>query len=74
MLLYSESAGRFVVTVAPDRRDAFEKIFGGEAIGRIGTVTGSSLFRIYGRDGSVIIEEEVSLLKDCWKEPFGGLI
>jgi phosphoribosylformylglycinamidine synthase len=74
VLLYSESAGRFVVTIDPARRDAFEKIFAGEAIGRIGTVTESSLFRIYGKDGSAIIEEDISLLKDCWKKPFGGLI
>jgi phosphoribosylformylglycinamidine synthase II len=74
VLLYSESAGRFVVTVDPARRDAFERIFAGEAIGRIGTVIGSSLFRIYGRDGSAIIEEDITLLKDCWKKPFGGLI
>jgi phosphoribosylformylglycinamidine synthase II len=74
VLLYSESAGRFVVTIDPARRDAFERIFAGEAIGRIGTVTGSSLFRIYGKDGSAIIEEDIPLLKDCWKKPFGGLI
>ncbi|HJX35056.1 MAG TPA: phosphoribosylformylglycinamidine synthase subunit PurS [Desulfatiglandales bacterium] len=74
VLLYSESAGRFVVTIDPARRDEFEKVFAGVAIGLIGTVTGSSLFRIYGGDGSAIIEEEVSLLKDCWKKPFGGLI
>jgi phosphoribosylformylglycinamidine synthase len=74
VLLYSESAGRFVITVDPARRDAFEKLFAGLPIGRIGTVTGSSLCRIYGTDGSAIIEEEVSLLKDRWKKPFGGLI
>jgi phosphoribosylformylglycinamidine synthase len=74
VLLYSESAGRFVVTVDPSRRDAFEKIFAGMAIGLIGTVTGSPLFRICGGNGSAIIEEDVPLLKECWKKPFGGLI
>ncbi len=74
VLLYSESAGRFVVTIDPSRRDAFEKIFAGMAIGLIGTVTGSPLFRICGGNGSAIIEEDVPLLKECWKKPFGGLI
>jgi phosphoribosylformylglycinamidine synthase II len=74
VLLYSESAGRFVVTVDPARQDAFEKLFAGMAIGRIGIVTESSLFKVYGRDGSGIIEEEIALLKDCWKKVYGGLI
>ncbi len=74
VLLYSESAGRFVVTVDPARQDAFEKLFAGMAIGRIGIVTESSLFKVYGRDGSGIIEEEIGLLKDCWKKVYGGLI
>jgi phosphoribosylformylglycinamidine synthase len=74
VLLYSESAGRFVVTVDPTRQDAFEKLFAGMAIGRIGIVTESSVFKVYGRDGSGIIEEEIMLLKNCWNELFGGLI
>jgi phosphoribosylformylglycinamidine synthase len=73
-ILYSESAGRFVVTVAPDKRETFEKIFDGLNIGNIGTVTDSPIFRICGRDGSRIIEENIIQLKKCWKKPFGGLI
>ena len=74
MRLYSESAGRFVVTIDPSRKDSFEKLFAGMAIGCIGVVTESSSLKIYGRDDSVIIEEEIMVLKDCWKELFGGLI
>jgi phosphoribosylformylglycinamidine synthase len=73
-ILYSESAGRFVMTVDPEKREAFERIFFGMAISRVGFVTESPLFRIRDRYGSWIIEEEVSQLKDCWKSPFGGLI
>jgi len=72
--LYSESAGRLLVTVDPDRKDAFEKMFSGMAIGQVGFVTESPLFRIQGKRGSWIIEEEISELKDSWKGPFGGLI
>ncbi|MBL7175320.1 MAG: phosphoribosylformylglycinamidine synthase subunit PurS [Desulfobacteraceae bacterium] len=73
-ILYSESAGRFVMTVDPEKREAFERFFFGMAIGRVGFVTESPLFRIRDRYRSWIIEEEVSQLKDCWKKPFGGLI
>ncbi|MFC1534910.1 AIR synthase-related protein, partial [Thermodesulfobacteriota bacterium] len=73
-LLYSESAGRFLVTIAPEKREAFERLFSGLATGRIGSVTESPLLRVGNRNGSWIIEEDVSLLKKCWKKTFGGLI
>ncbi len=73
-ILFSESAGRFVVTVAPERQKAFEKIFSNMKIKQIGVVTESPILRIQGRQDSLIIEEEISQLKDSWNRPFGGLI
>jgi phosphoribosylformylglycinamidine synthase len=73
-ILYSESAGRFVVTIAPVNKEAFEELFDGMNIGNIGIVTESSGFRVRGKDGSRIIEEDIAHLKECWKRPFGGLI
>jgi phosphoribosylformylglycinamidine synthase len=73
-ILYSESAGRFVVTVDPAKREIFEECFSGLAAGLVGTVTASPLFRILGREGNLIMEESVSGLKETWKTPFGGLI
>jgi phosphoribosylformylglycinamidine synthase len=73
-ILYSESAGRFVVTVDPASQKEFERLFDGMKIGPVGTVTDSSLFRVSGKDGSWIIEEEITLLKESWKKNFGGLI
>jgi len=72
-ILYSESAGRFVVTVDPEKKEAFEQIFAGMKIGRVGRTTESSLFCIGDAKGRRIIEEDVLELKDCWKRPFGGL-
>jgi phosphoribosylformylglycinamidine synthase subunit PurSL len=72
--LYSESSGRFIVTVDPARQGDFEQLFSGMTTGRVGVVSGTSRFRIKGRDGDFIIDEEVGTLKDCWKRPFGGLI
>ena len=73
-LLYSESAGRFVLTVNPEKREAFEKVFSGLNIGLIGTVTEALLFRIFSKDGTLLLEEDVLELKACWNRPFGGLI
>jgi phosphoribosylformylglycinamidine synthase II len=73
-ILFSESAGRFVVTVAPDRQQAFERMFSGMTFNQIGHVTESPKLRIQGIRGDAIIEEEVAQLKDSWNRPYGGLI
>ena len=73
-ILFSESAGRFVVTIDPAKQKAFEKIFDGLRISQVGIVAESPLFRIRDGEGALIIEEEISQLKDWWNRPFGGLI
>jgi len=72
-ILFSESAGRFVVTIDPAKQKAFEKIFDGLKIRQAGIVTESPLFRIRDDKDALIIEEEISQLKDWWNRPFGGL-
>jgi len=72
--LFSESAGRLVVTVDPEKQKTFEEIFAGMKINQVGSVTESPIFRVLGEEGSLIIEEEVFQLKECWNRPFGGLI
>ncbi|MBW2206303.1 MAG: phosphoribosylformylglycinamidine synthase subunit PurS [Deltaproteobacteria bacterium] len=73
-ILYSESAGRYVVTVDPQKRELFEAAFSGMKIACIGKTTESSLFRVQNQMGNSIIEEDVLLLKESWKGVFGGLI
>jgi phosphoribosylformylglycinamidine synthase II len=73
-ILYSESAGRFVVTVDPKKRKTFEDIFSGLQVGHIGTTTASPFFRIKGLDGELLMEEDVFMLGDVWKKRFGALI
>lgn len=70
--LYSESAGRFVVTIAPSNKEIFENIFSGLEIGLIGTISASPLFRLVGSEGVHLLEEDVLKLKEVWKRPFGG--
>jgi phosphoribosylformylglycinamidine synthase len=73
-LLYSETAGRILVTVVPEVREAFEKLFSGRAIACIGRVTDGGYLTVKDRDGEKIIHEEVRVMKDVWKQPFGGLV
>jgi phosphoribosylformylglycinamidine synthase subunit PurSL len=65
--LFSETLGRFVVTVAPDNKRAFELALGTDAI-LLGRVKGSSL-RITGN--TTLAELPVSDLEDAYKMPFG---
>ena len=62
-----------MVTVDPERKEAFEEIFSGMKIGRVGFVTESPSFCIHSSEGSLIIEEDIHDLKACWKKPFSNL-
>jgi phosphoribosylformylglycinamidine synthase len=73
-LLFSESAGRFIVSVSPDNRAAFEAIFVDRPCARIGTVTESGRLLISGCDRQTIVDMSVSTLKQAWKATFGALI
>jgi len=72
-LLFSESAGRFVVTVAPSQRRAFESLFTGLPLAAIGTVTAEATLEI--RSGpQALVRLPVEQLVASWKGPFGDLI
>jgi phosphoribosylformylglycinamidine synthase II len=73
-ILYSESAGRFVVTVDSKKSKTFEDLFSGLEVGYVGITTASPFFRIKGLDGELLMEEDVFMLDDAWKKPFGALI
>jgi phosphoribosylformylglycinamidine synthase len=66
--LFSESLGRFVVTVSPANRKRFEEIMRGE-VTLLGEVCGRSL-RITGQH--VIIDLQVDELETAFKSPFAG--
>ena len=73
-ILFSESAGRFIVTIDSENRKIFEKTLKGLACACIGTVTHGSDFIIKGINSRQLIEIPVQELKDAWKKPFGELI
>ncbi|MBG0790700.1 MAG: phosphoribosylformylglycinamidine synthase [Desulfovibrionaceae bacterium] len=65
-LLYAESASRFVVTVDPADRDAFEALFAGQVLGLLGKVTDTPKLIAEHADKTVLAEE-VSALVDAFK-------
>ena len=72
--LYSESPGRFVVTVAPGNTRRFETLFSHMDIAQVGVVTDSPSFVVEGARGRVLIEEPLDRLRGSWHKPFEGLI
>jgi phosphoribosylformylglycinamidine synthase subunit PurSL len=73
-LLYSESAGRFLVTIDPANRHAFEYQFAARPTACIGQVTAERQLIIRGAGGQKLIDLTVPALKDAWQKPFGDLI
>jgi len=67
--LFSESLSRFVVTIAPERKTAFEQQMGSDAM-LVGRVTGSSLRVV--NDRTTLADVPVRQLEDAYKSPFRG--
>jgi phosphoribosylformylglycinamidine synthase len=72
-LMFSESAGRFIVTVDPTNQDRFEQTFQGQACACIGTVTAEPDLVIQGVNNTTLLSVPVQQLKNAWKKPFGDL-
>ncbi len=72
--LFSESAGRILVTVSPDCVMDFERLAKGITLARIGVTTREKNLIIRGQDGKLLMDIPVDELKSAWKQPFGDLI
>jgi phosphoribosylformylglycinamidine synthase subunit PurSL len=72
--LYSESCGRFIITVSPGRRERLEKIFTGLPLSLVGTVNETGRFVVTHKNGEALIDETLERLRNDWLEPFGDLI
>jgi phosphoribosylformylglycinamidine (FGAM) synthase-like enzyme len=73
-LLYSESAGRLLVTVDQEKREVFEKTLNGLGYACIGRVSKDPVLSVSGMDGKTIMSEGIGGLESAWKEPFGDLV
>jgi len=67
--LFSESLGRFVVTVAEDNKAAFERRMGPDAV-LLGTVKGEKL-RVTSTQ-KTLVDVPIHELEDAYKSPFRG--
>ena len=66
--LFSESQGRFVVTVKPENTADFEAILNGSAAFRLGMVTRDPLL-VIGIRGRILIDASLYDLKEAWQRP-----
>ena len=73
-LLFSESAGRFIVSVAPENKQAFETLLAGMPAACVGRVTDTPQLKISGLDGRGLATLTVDEMKAAWNGPFGDLI
>jgi phosphoribosylformylglycinamidine synthase len=73
-LLFSESAGRFVLTADPARGAELEALFAGLPLACIGVVTQEAALKVAGMDGRIAVSLEVDDMRASWKKPFGHLI
>ncbi len=73
-LLYSESAGRFLVTVPQAQGEAFESLFKPGSAACVGVVTDTARMRLTGAGGAVLMDTSVNELAASWKSLFGVLI
>jgi phosphoribosylformylglycinamidine synthase len=71
-LLFSESQGRFVVTVKAHKASEFEKALSTSALGLVGTVVENeddNRLIIQGCNGATVVDLPVDELRQSWKRP-----
>jgi phosphoribosylformylglycinamidine synthase len=67
-VLFSETCGRFLVTVPADRQRVFESIFSGLSCKEIGEVTSEARFSIRGRRfAGMLVDESLAALEASWE-------
>jgi len=71
--LYSESAGRFLVSVAPAQRRQFEEIFREHPLHLLGEVRPEQTFTLK-RQGRPLFSLSLEEIKKAWTRPFGNLV
>jgi phosphoribosylformylglycinamidine synthase len=74
VILYSETPGRFIVTIDPANRDSFEDLFDDLLCACVGTISSGTDLVINGLEGRPVIHLPISELKAAWKRPFGELV
>lgn len=75
-LLYSETASRFLITIAPENKERIEEILESNncEYAMIGKVIAEKVMRVTGLAGTRIISEDIEKLREAYKGRFGDLI
>ena len=68
-ILFSESNTRFLVEIAPDDKEKFEKMMAGITVAEIGRLTDGEIFEVYGRGGNKVMSAATAELKEAWQKP-----
>ncbi|MCF8038661.1 MAG: phosphoribosylformylglycinamidine synthase [Desulfohalobiaceae bacterium] len=66
-ILYSESAGRLLVTVSPGSRQEFERLFAGQTLSCLGRVRQDREFKML-EAGRVLFVDTVGELRQAWQK------
>jgi len=66
-ILFSESCGRFLVTIPAEKRDDFEAHFQNLPCACIGEVTAEPQLFIKGSGGRILLNEDIARLKASWR-------
>ncbi len=70
---YSESAGRFLVSVAPEHQDRLERLFQGQPLHLLGEVRRDNAFKVTRR-GRTLMDTSLETLQAAWQHRFGNLV
>ena len=68
-ILFSESNSRFIVEIAPQNKEKFEKTLQGVSFANIGTTNNSNKLEAFGLSGKKVVSESISDLKEVWQKP-----
>jgi phosphoribosylformylglycinamidine synthase len=71
--LYSESPGRFLVSVDPAHRQRFEELFQGRPCNLLGSVSAAPALKV-ARGGRTLLAAPLEALESAWQRRFGDLI
>ncbi|MGE5280597.1 MAG: phosphoribosylformylglycinamidine synthase subunit PurL [Deltaproteobacteria bacterium] len=73
ILLFAESASRFLAEVDPARKKDFERAMKGSACALIGCVAARPEMTAFGLKGQVCLRAPLALLKETWQAPLRSL-
>ena len=68
-VLFSESNSRFLVEVAPEDREEFERELSGVPFALVGEVTEGEEFVVVGLEGKEVLRTSIWSLKEAWLGP-----